>query len=442
MSTLAEQRDRIVADFRRAASDPAGAPEWRAEVRRAAIDRFETLGFPTRKREDWKYTNVTPVADALADGLGRGLPAPEAVDIAVDASGLAHALVFVDGRLDPARSHVAELPKGAVVDGLARVLHERPEVAEPPSSDESGPDDRAFVALNAAFHRDGALVSLPAGALIEDPIHVFFVSTAAASGRVLQPCNRIALGEGAAATVVVHHVSTADADYTKNVVSEVVLADDARLHHIGLECESASAFHIGTLAARIGRDARFHSHAISLGAALARHEIRATLAGTGAECVLDGLYVASHDRHVDNQTVVDHAEPHGTSRELYKGILSGRSKGVFNGTVIVRPDAQKTHAEQSNPNLLLTNGAEVDTRPNLEINADDVKCTHGSTVGALDDDAMFFLRARGISERSARQMLSHAFATEVIDRIPDEALRASVARAVDAALLAAGLEAE
>jgi Fe-S cluster assembly protein SufD len=192
------------------------------------------------------------------------------------------------------------------------------------------------------------------------------------------------------------------------------------------------------MTARIGRDANFRSHAISLGAGLARHEIRAVLAGTGAECTLNGLFIGSGDRHIDNQTVVEHAQAHGTSRELYKGILGGRSRGVFNGAVIVHPGAQKTDARQSNPNLLISRGAEVDTRPNLEIRADDVKCAHSSTVGRLDDDALFFLRARGIFDKSARQMLCHAFASEVIHQIPDATLRERLSRRVDQALLAAG----
>jgi Fe-S cluster assembly protein SufD len=443
VTTLAEQRDRVVAGWRDSGlAERPDAPPWLAPIRRAAIDRFQALGFPSRKREDWKYTNVAKVADFLAGSFDPPQATADAHDTDVDTSKLAHALVFVDGCFDAARSHTATLPDGVVVDSVARISQERPELVEPLLSRSEGDDDRAFVALNAALQQDGALVSLPAGTAVAEPIHIVFEGTRAASGHGIHPLNVIRIGAGAAATVVVRHVSHDDATYTKNVVVDVELADGANLHYVGLELEGAAAFHLGTLNARVGRDAHFTSHAISLGAGLARHEIRAVLAGTGAECTLNGLYLASDDRHVDNQTLVDHAVPHGTSRELYKGILCGRSKGVFNGTVIVRPDAQKTSASQSNPNLLLSGDAEVDTRPNLEIHADDVKCTHGSTVGRLDDDALFFLRARGIDEQSARQMLSHAFATEVIDRIPDAPLRESVARRVDAALFTAGEETE
>jgi Fe-S cluster assembly protein SufD len=449
VNPLVELRDRIVAGYRDSGmAEQPGSPAWLEPLRSAAIDRFHDLGFPTRKREDWKYTNVANVADFLTKDFDHSRPEsvadhgekPIADDGELDTSTLEHALVFVNGRCDLERSHTGALPDGAVVDSLARVLRERPEIAEPALSRTDDLGDRAFVALNTAFQRDGALVLIPSGGVVENPIHLIFISTEGAEASVDHPLILVRIGELAAATVVARHVSIGNAAYTKNVVSDIELAKGANLQHVGLELESDSAFHLATLDARIGRDAHFTSHSISLGAALARLEIRAVLAGTGAECTLNGLYIASGDRHVDNQTLVDHAEPHGTSRELYKGILADHAKGVFNGTVIVRPDAQKTSAEQSNPNLLLSGNAEVDTRPNLEIHADDVKCTHGSTVGCIDDDAMFFLRARGISEQYARQMLSHAFASEVIDRIPDEPLRDHIRRQVEAALLTAERE--
>jgi len=443
VNALSDQRDRIVAGYRDSAmAERPGAPPWLEPIRSAAIDRFQELGFPTRKREDWKYTNVANVADFVTNGFDRNRPESIADDAELDTSTLEHALVFVNGRCDLERSHAGGLPSGAVIDSLARVLNERPEFARPMLSRAADLGDRAFVALNIAFQQDGALVSIPPGVTLENPIYLIFVSTEAASGCIDHPLILIRVGEGASATVVARHVSVGKAAYTKNVVSDIELADGANLQHVGLELESESAFHLATLNARIGRDAHFTSHSVSLGAAVARHEVRAVLEGQGAECTLNGLYIASGGRHVDNQTVVDHAEPHGTSRELYKGILSGRAKGVFNGTVIVRPDAQKTSAEQSNPNLLISGSAEVDTRPNLEIYADDVKCTHGATVGRLDDDAMFFLRARGISEQIARQMLSHAFAAEVIDRIPDEPLRDRIRQRVEESLLVAGRETE
>jgi Fe-S cluster assembly protein SufD len=267
-----------------------------------------------------------------------------------------------------------------------------------------------------------------------------FVSTAASNGHVHQPHNVIRLGTNARATVVARYVTAGGETYATNAVTEIDLAPGARLDHVGFEREGSGAFHVGTLTARVARDADFRSHALSLGAGLARHEIHSVLAETGASCSLNGLFIASGNRHVDNQTIVEHAQPHGTSRELYKGILGGHSTGVFNGSVIVHPGAQKTSAQQSNPNLLTSGRSEVNSRPNLEIHADDVKCTHGSTVGRLDDDALFFLRARGIYDKSARQMLCHAFASEILDEIPNELVRERLGRRVGEALRAAERE--
>jgi Fe-S cluster assembly protein SufD len=443
VSALAAERDRVVSVFRSFADalEPGG-PAWLAPVREAAIDRFATLGFPTAKREDWKYTNATAIARAVSlEPVGAGGAVAADTLAAVGASGGEHSLVFVNGRFAPELSSRGCLPEGAVVDGLANVLRDRPELAEPLLNRPSAAGGRCFVDLNAAFQRDGAFVSLPPGAEIEHPIHLVFLATGAAEGRTLHPRNLIAVGESAAAVVVERYEAVGDAEYLTNAVTDVVVGAGAQLDRVALERESERASHVGTLIARLGRDACFRSHAVSLSAALARSEICAVLEAAHAECVLNGLFVANGRRHVDNQTTIDHAEPGGTSRELYKGVLDGRSKGVFNGKVIVRPDAQKTNAQQSNPNLLLSDGAEIDTRPNLEIHADDVKCSHGSTIGRLDDDALFFLRARAIGEAQARQMLCRAFASEVIDQIPGAPLREEIGRSVAAKLGNAELEA-
>jgi Fe-S cluster assembly protein SufD len=433
VSALAVERDRIVSGFRDfTAALEEGGPAWLPQVREAAIERFAELGFPSMKREDWKYTNVTPIARAIAEAPDGGDATGAEIEAAVDTSAMEHALVFVNGRFAPELSSPGALPAGAVVDGLARVLHERPELAEPFLSRASEIDERCFPALNTAFQRDGAFVSLPRGAVLEEPIHLVFASGGGAPNRASHLRNLIAIGESASAVVVERYVALEDAAYLTNAVTDVALGAGSQLDHVALERESDRAFHVATLFARLGRDARFRSHAISLGSALTRNEVNAVLAGVGAECVLNGLFMATGSQHVDNQTTIDHAEPHGTSRELYKGVLEGRSKGVFNGKVIVRPGAQKTDAQQSNPNLLLSDGAEINTRPNLEIHADDVKCKHGSTVGCLDDDALFFLRSRGIGASEARQMLARAFALEVVDQIPWEPLREEITGYVSA----------
>lgn len=424
MKTLESERDLVVSDFGNLAESLAdGAPAWLAPLRSAAIGRFAELGFPTRKREDWKYTNVAPIARALAAAPPiTDAPAPRGLAAATAAAQAKHRLVFVNGQFAPEASSTGELPAGTVVDGLSRVLQDQPELVEPHWSRAETSGNRAFVELNTAFQRDGAFVALPPGAVIDEPIELVFVS-GGADGLVNHPRNLVLLGESAAAIVVERHVALDDSSTLTNSVTEIELAANALLDHVVLELASSNATYLGTAATRGGADAHFRSHTISLGAALARHEVSARLTGAGAECDLFGLYIADGDRHVDNQTIIDHAVPHGTSRQLFKGVLDGRSHGVFNGKVIVRPDAQKTNAVQSNPNLLLSNLAEIDTRPNLEIYADDVKCAHGATVGRLDDDALFFLRARGIAEERARQMLCRAFAAEVVDKIPWAPLR-------------------
>lgn len=436
MTALASERDRLVSGFGEISDALAeDGPPWLAPLRAAAILQFAELGFPTRKREDWKYTNPAPIARALADAPSdAGADDGEQATAAAVLAGLASALVFVNGRLAPKLSAPPALPQGAVVDGLARVLVERPELVAPHWRREDPAAGRALVALNTAFQRDGAFVSLPPNTRIGEPIELVFVTTDGAAGRACHPRNLVVLGDSSEAVVVERHLSLGDSAGLTNAVSELVLAPNARLDHVVLGFSGDRATHLESCVARLEANARLRSHAISLGAALARNELEVELAGPGAECDLYGLYIATGDRHVDNQTVIDHVVPHCTSRELYKGILDGRGRGVFNGKVIVRPDAQKTNAVQSNQNLLLSEGAEIDTRPNLEIHADDVKCAHGSTVGRLDDDALFFLRARGIGERKARQMLCRAFAAEVIDAIPSTALREEIQRHVAAAL--------
>jgi Fe-S cluster assembly protein SufD len=443
VSALAVERDRIVSGFPGfAAALEAGAPAWLPPLREAAIERFAELGFPSRKREEWKYTNVTPIARAAAEAAGEaGERSGEEIAAAVASIGVENALVFVNGRFAPQVSAPPALPRGAVVDSLARVLREQPALAAPLLSRPWTGDERPFVALNAAFQRDGAFVALPAGSVLEEPIQLVYLSTDGDRNPANHPRNLISIAESASAVVVERYLALGNSAYLTNAVTEIEIGTDAQLDHVSLECESDSAFHLGTLSARLGRNARFRSHAISLGAALCRNEVAAVLAEVGADCVLNGLFVANGERHVDSQTTIDHAEPHGTSSELYKGILDGRSHGVFNGKVIVRPKAQKTNARQSNPNLLLSDGAEIDTRPNLEIHADDVKCSHGSTIGRLEEDALFFLRARGIDVEQARQMLCRAFAAEVIDQIPWAPLREEIAQRAGAKIGNGGEEA-
>lgn len=442
MNGHSSERNRIVAGFRDfAASRPADEPGWLPTLRVSAIERFEALGFPTRKREDWKYTNVGPIAEALAaavpdigaardSGAARDVGAAdrEAIESAVARATSEPSLVFVDGEFAPAFTPATALPDGVVVDSLARRLREHPGRVETLIGAAAADDGRAFVALNTAFQRDGAFVSIPRGIAVENAIHVVHVATG--RSRVHHLRHVIAVEESAKAAIVEHYVAVADSAYLTNAVTTAHVSDNGSLDHVILECEAAAAQHLGTRDARIAASAHYRSYVVSLGGALVRNEIGAVLAEPGAECDLNGLFIASGTRHVDNQTTIDHAAPNGTSRELYKGVLAGRSHGIFNGKVVVRPGAQKTNAWQSNPNLLLAEGAEIDTRPNLEIHADDVKCSHGSTVGRLDEDAVFFLRARGIARARAVEMLCHAFAAEVVDSIPVAEVRERIGQRV------------
>jgi Fe-S cluster assembly protein SufD len=294
--------------------------------------------------------------------------------------------------------------------------------------------DRPFAALNGAFQRDGAFVRVTAGASPQRPIQLLFVASSGASGRVANPRNIIRIERGAKAAVMLRFESLCKDVYWTNAMTQILLEDDAELDLVSVQSESDTAYHFSSLDIRQERDSRFRSHHVSLGGALSRSEIYARLDAPGVDCELNGLFLVDGEQHVDSQTTVDHASPHGTSRELYKGILGGRSRGVFNGSVLVRPDAQKTNAQQFNPNLLISNDAQINTKPTLEISADDAKCSHGSTVGRLDEDALFYLRARGVDERAARQMLTVAFASEIANAIPQDSLRTQIEQLVAAKL--------
>ncbi|MEE8165772.1 MAG: Fe-S cluster assembly protein SufD, partial [Myxococcota bacterium] len=340
---------------------------------------------------------------------------------------------FEDGRFAPELSSDETLPAGVEVGSLADALGEHPELIRP-LLDRADPLDRPFAALNGAFQRDGAFVRVAAGATPERPIQLLFVASPGASGRVANPRNIIRIDRGAKVAIALRYESRCPGVYWTNAMTQVLLEDNAELDLVTIQSESDTAYHFSSLDVRQERDSRFRSHHISLGGALARNEIYARLDAPGVDCTLNGLFLVDGKQHVDSQTTVDHANPHGTSRELYKGILGGHSRGVFNGSVLVRPDAQKTNAQQSNRNLLISDDAQVNTKPTLEISANDVKCTHGSTVGRLDEDALFYLQTRGVNEPSARQLLTVAFASEIAQAIPQGSLRAQVEQLVAAKL--------
>jgi Fe-S cluster assembly protein SufD len=420
-----ESIDRFVADFARSAPSLPGANvPWLARLRRAALDRVAQRGLPGPRDEDWKYTSVAAIAK-------RPFAVPKqaaSVDVDIGAFALAgmasHRMVFVDGRYAPALSQIGSLPAGVTLQSLAQTLERAPDALEPFLGEDRY--QTVFAALNAAFMADGVYLHLPRGTLVAEPIHALFVCTAADAA--IHPRNVVVAGEGAQATLIEHYVGLDGAAALTNAVTQLFVAADASFAHYKLQQEPARALHVGGIHAAQSRASRLESHSIALGAALARNDITTSFDAEGCEAVLNGLFLVSGRQHVDHHTRIDHAKPRGTSREYYKGIVDGAARGVFNGKVIVHPGAQKTNAQLSSHNLLLSKSAEVDAKPELSIDADDVKCTHGATVGQLDDNAMFYLRSRGVDEAMARALLTYAFAHDVIERVRVAPLRAMLER--------------
>src|SRR2546425_269993 len=416
----AKEWERYLADFAQVASNgTTPAPPWTRELRRSALDRFTALGFPTTKHEEWKYTNVAPIARSRferAESTRNGLTAERLALFTFGEQGGTR-LVFVDGRYAPALSALPDLSDGMTAGSLAGVLTADPTALEPHLARYAACQDHAFVALNTACMEDGAFVSVPAGTAVPKPIHLLFVTTAPEKSTVSHPRNLILMGGGSRAMIVESYVGLGPASYFTNAVTEIVIGESAVLTHDKLVEETDVAFHIATTQAQLDRSAVFTSRAITLSGALVRNDTNAVLAGEGGDCTLDGLYLLHGSQHADNHTRIDHEKPHCSSRELYKGILAGRSKGVFNGKIYVHQDAQKTDAKQTNKNLLMSEDAVINTKPQLEINADDVKCNHGATIGQLDPAVLFYLRSRGIGHLQARNLLINAFGSEIIEGI-------------------------
>jgi Fe-S cluster assembly protein SufD len=406
-------------DFERLSSTALQSePQWLARFRRESIEKFESLGFPTMKNEDWHFTSVAPIADRVFHPAEISLPSGDfAGNLTLPELG-GPTFMFVNGH------YSAELSSGIPSAG-AGISFQSIADAIRDDSDESlrerfgkiaSSGSSAFTALNAAFFRDGALLRIAANAIADVPIHLVFIA-AGGDGSVSHPRNLIIADANSKATIVESYLTLGDAESFTNAVSEISLADGARLSHYKLQSESPRAFHVGTMQARQSRNSWYESFSFATGADLSRTNVYTVLEGDGAECVLNGLYLADGTQHMDHQTYVEHIAPNCPSHELYKGILDGRSHGVFNGKVYVHPEAQKTDGKQSNNNLLLSPHARVDTKPQLEIFADDVKCTHGATVGRLDETALFYLRSRGIGMAMARQLLTYAFAADVLERL-------------------------
>ncbi len=421
-------------------------PAWLHELRQRAFARFSELGFPGPKHEAWRQSNLNAIAQAVfapqpARAAAALVPALRNLDLpGVDWSAGATRLVFVNGQFAPGLS--ATGTAGVRAGSLAARFGDA-DPAFQAHFEHADEADQAFVQLNAAFVSDGAWVEIPAGSVVERPISIVHVTTAEAGAKGLnQPRTLILAGRESQASVIEAAVGFADEAYLCNAVTTIEVGDNAGLEYTRLEAESAQSWHISKLRSRQGRDSRFTAHSVALGCGWVRNNVHAIIDGEGAECTLTGLYVINGTQHVDNSTVLDHAKPLGTSREFYKGVLDGRASGAFNGRIIVRPDAQHTDAIQSNKNLLLSEAAATaNSQPQLEIYADDVRCTHGATVGQLSAEALFYLRARGIGEQDARAMLVRAFAADVTGRIGLDPLRADIDRRL-ASMLPGGRVAE
>jgi Fe-S cluster assembly protein SufD len=404
---------------------PTGGPRWLDDLRARGAARFAALGIPTVRDEEWRFTNVSPIGAIDFRSAGQISGTAERLN------GFAYTdapvrIVVVNGRFDTTLSRLKGLPSGVQAGSLAAALKDHADIVQRYFGQLADAQSRSFTALNTAFVQDGAFIHVPDGVAVETPIHVVFV-TGNDDGHVMtHPRTLVVAGAGSQVTVIESYIGAAGETYFSNAVSEFFVGENGSVDHYKVQEESIEAFHVAALHAHTSRSSRFSSHSFSLGGRLVRNDASAILDGEGGDCTLNGLYLGDRERLIDNHTTIDHAKPHCGSHEVYKGILGGASRAVFNGKIIVRQDAQKTDAKQTNRALLLTDGATINTKPQLEIFADDVKCTHGAAIGQLDDEAIFYLRARGMTFAEARDMLIHAFAGQVLDGVQVEPLRAAL----------------
>ncbi|MFQ5861192.1 MAG: Fe-S cluster assembly protein SufD, partial [Dehalococcoidia bacterium] len=393
-------------------------------------------GFPTARRgnEEWKYTDVGPIARESFQPL---LTPPAPVRLKTGELGPFtfresswSRLVFVDGSYNAQLSSLSSLPAGVSVVNLAEAMTSKADLVEHHLARHASYATNAFTALNTAFVHEGALVYIPDGTLVEEPVHLLFLSTSRQQATVSHPRVLVLVGKESRATIIESYGGLADGRYFTNTVTEVVLGAGAVVRHYRVQRQSEQAFHIGTHQVELDRDSTFSSVTLDMGGGLVRNNLNVLMGGEGSSCMLNGLYLVTRSQHVDNQVIIDHAKPYTTSRELYKGILDGKSRSVFHGSIIVRKGAQKVDAQQVDKNLLLSDQAEADTKPAFWIYADDVKCGHGAACGQFDEHALFYLRSRGIGEKTARSLLTRAFVSEVIASIDREPFRTHVDRLV------------
>ena len=436
---MTDARERYVADYKAfAGNGAAGAPSWLKEIREGAIARFAELGFPTMKQEEWRFTSIAPIAEtrfALPSARRAPLPAATEIDLVSVGGGAGPRLVFVDGRYVAELSNATRLPGGARAGSLAEALRAdaATSLARQHLSRHARWQESAFAALNTAFLADGAFVHVPAGVTLDQPLELVFFSsgrTSSEGATVSHPRSLIVLERGAQAAIVETYAGVSEGVYWTNAVTEVVVGERGHAEFYRVQREGPHSFQVATTHSRQDRDSFLGLHVLTLGAALARQDIYTMLAGAGAELILNGLYLLGDAQHADHHTVIEHAEPHCASHEFFNGVLDERAHGVFNGRIIVRPGAQRTDSKQTNNNLLLSTEARADSQPQLEIYADDVKCTHGSTVGPIDQTQLYYLRSRGLSPEAARGILTYGFGAEILTRMRHPGVRDRLDRLV------------
>ena len=410
-------------EFRKEA--PGNGMPWMESLREEGLRKFAELGFPTPENEDWRFTNVTPIARATfsIEKNGHGRVTPGDLNRFTFPRLKTIRLVFIDGSYSPELSDSSDVPGGVKVLSLASALRSEEGLVKKYLSKYADFSNEAFTALNTAFMQDGGFVYIPRGTLLKEPVHLLYVTVKSEQTTITNPRNLIVVEDNCEADIIEHYVSLDEGVYFSNVVTELIVGENSSVGHYMIECESRKAFNVSTLRVEQGRSSNIRSHSVLLGGALVRNNVHPVLAGEGCDSLINGLFMSTGRQHMDNYMKVEHASPHCESRQFYNGVLDGRSRGVFHGRIIVHKDAQKTDAKQTNRNLLLSDNAQIDTKPQLEIYADDVKCTHGATIGQMDENAIFYLRSRGISEDAAREILLGAFTSGTLESMRLEEIR-------------------
>ena len=423
--------ERYVADHQAFEQSLAGGPAWLRDLRAAGFAAFDRAGFPTvvRGNERWKYTNVGPIARATfgypLEVHTNGAAEPSLNGSLPSDDGWAR-MVFVDGRFSTGLSGPGGLDNGVSIGNLAESVNGKAELVQEHLGRYASIEEDGFIAINTAFIQDGAFAAVPDGTVVRTPLHIVYLSSQREQPTVSYPRNLVVVGRNSSLTIVESYIGPTGGAYFTDSVTEIVVEEGAQIEHYRYLMESDDAFHVGTTRVRLGRDSAFSSTSIAKGAKLARNDLSVVLDAPGASCTLNGLYVTAGSQHIDNHIDIDHAKHHTTSDQYFKGILTDDSRAVFSGRVLIQRDAQKSNARQADKNLMLSDGARVNTKPSMEIFADDVKAVHGATAGAVAPEALFYMQSRGLDLQTARSLLIYGFAGEIIDKIRLEPLRQHV----------------